>query len=456
MSDVRTRFAPSPTGLLHLGNVRTALLNWLFARKHGGAFLLRFEDTDADRSQAEYIEVIKRDLKWLGLDYDGAPLFQSQHAAKHRTALDVLAAKGFAYRCFCSEHQLALDRKLAASRGEPPRYNGRCRALTVGEAEERALHEPFVWRLAIHADDGAVVVRDEIRGDVTFARRDLDDPVVTRSDGTFTFLLPNAVDDARDGITHVLRGDDHLTNSAYQVWMLEKLGHAPPAYLHHGLLLGADGGKLSKRSGSHSIAELRDAGLLPEALTQTMARIGHPNMPEKLSVRELAEHFEPAHLSAAAVRWQEDELWRWHARLLRRLPAGELLARIRRVLPEATEAFASLIQDNLERVEDALRFRRLLDAHAPADGEAMQVAREAGGDFFASALDAWRASGAERRDWAARIKAATGAGGRGLFMPLRAALSGATHGPDMSHIIDFLGRSGVEERLRDMRERIST
>ncbi|MDQ6986672.1 MAG: glutamate--tRNA ligase [Mariprofundaceae bacterium] len=459
---VTTRFAPSPTGLMHLGNVRTALLNWLFARKHSGRFLLRFEDTDADRSQTEYIEAIRRDLDWLSLDRDGTELFQSAHADKHRQALEQLAETGLAYRCFCSEHQLALDRRLAASRGLPPRYAGRCRVLPVSEADARAANEPFVWRLAVHDDGDAseVVVHDALRGDVCFARRDLDDPVVSRSDGSFTFLLPNAVDDALDAISHVLRGDDHLTNSAYQVWLLVQLGHVPPVYLHHGLLLGEDGSKLSKRSGSHSVTELRDAGLLPDALVQAMVRLGHANMPEDADIDALMEYFEPQHMSASAVRWQDDELWRWHTRLLHALPVAQLLPRLQAILPDANDGFAHLVQGNLQRVEDALHFRRLLDAHADLDSDALVAAQQAGEDFYTAALAAWQDVGQTQvaavwKAWADAIKAATGVKGRGLFMPLRVALSGATHGPEMSHIVEFLGVSGVETRLQDMQARVS-
>ncbi|RMH59588.1 MAG: glutamate--tRNA ligase, partial [Zetaproteobacteria bacterium] len=220
-----TRFAPSPTGYLHLGNLRTALLNWLFARKHGGRFLLRFEDTDAERCEKRFVEAIVEDLRWLGLNWDGEALFQSAHAAQHERALAALAERGLAYRCFCTEQQLALDRKLARARGLPPRYAGRCRRLAADVAAGRAEREAFVWRLRVHGEEGSVIVPDLLRGEVRFARRDLDDPVVKRSDGSFTFLLPNAIDDALDGITHVLRGDDHLTNSAYQVWLLEALGY---------------------------------------------------------------------------------------------------------------------------------------------------------------------------------------------------------------------------------------
>ncbi|MFQ5519652.1 MAG: glutamate--tRNA ligase, partial [Mariprofundus sp.] len=317
VKEIVTRFAPSPTGMLHLGNVRTALLNWLYARKHGGRFLLRFEDTDRERSEAEYIRAIETDLKWLGLDWDGDVLFQSAHAEKHQNALQSLASKGHAYRCFCSENQLNLDRKLATSRGLPPRYSGHCRKLSVDKSSERAARESFVWRLAVHQSEGEVVVRDQLRSDVHFACSDLDDPVVVRSDGSFTFLLPNAIDDALDGITHTMRGDDHLTNSAYQVWLLERLGYAAPVYFHHGLLLGEDGAKLSKRTGSHSVKELREAGLFSEALIQSMARLGHPNIPEDAhTASELVEYFDAEHVSTSSVRWSDEAMWRWHIRLL--------------------------------------------------------------------------------------------------------------------------------------------
>ena len=455
MSQVVTRFAPSPTGLLHLGNVRTALLNWLYARKHGGRFLLRFEDTDQDRSQVEYIEAIKADLGWLGLQWDGDVLFQSEHAGKHTQALNSLAENGQAYRCFCSESQLSLDRKLATSRGLPPRYVGRCRELTSEEAERRAESESFVWRLAIHAKDGEVTVPDLLHGHVTFAQRDLDDPVVVRSDGTFTFLLPNAVDDAVDGITHALRGDDHLTNSAYQVWLLEQLGHQAPMYLHHGLLLGPDGAKLSKRSGSHSVAELREEGLLPGALVQAMGRLGHPNMPEEAhTAAELAAHLDAAHVSTSSVRWSDEEMWRWHTRLLHELDSELLIPMIKPFVPDVNHerlvAFAALIEKNLERAEDAALFQRLLDVNAPFEDEALPVLCEAGAEFYIQALDAWHAN-PDWKNWTAAVKENTGCKGKALFMPLRVALSGALHGPEMSDVVAFLGTEAVVARIESAR-----
>ncbi len=455
MSQIVTRFAPSPTGLLHLGNVRTALLNWIYANKHGGRFLLRFEDTDQDRSEQQYIDAIKDDLVWLGLDWDGDVLFQSEHADNHRQALETLAEQGLAYRCFCSETQLNLDRKLATSRGLPPRYNGRCRDLDSAESARRAASESFVWRLRIHAGDGDVVVPDLLHGDITFALRDLDDPVVVRSDASFTFLLPNAVDDALDGITHAVRGDDHLTNSAYQVWMLQKLGYTPPHYLHHGLLLGENGAKLSKRSGSHSVAELREDGLLPGALFQAMARLGHPNMPEEAhTVALLTEHFDAEHVSTSSVRWSDDEMWRWHTRLLHELDADALVHLIQPFVPAASperlHLFASLIGKNIQRAADAMHFQRLLDVHVPLDEDALPVLQEAGADFYQTALEIWQAlPEADWKVWAGLVKDKTGCKGRGLFMPLRVGLSGAAHGPEMSAIVTFLGVTGVTARLED-------
>lgn len=464
VTPIVTRFAPSPTGLLHLGNVRTALLNWLFARKHAGRFLLRFEDTDADRSEEQYIAAIRQDLLWLGLRWDGEVLFQSQHADRHAEEMRKLADKGLAYRCFCSEHQLNLDRKLATSRGLPPRYSGRCRKLSAGESEARAAGEPFVWRLAVHDADASgaeITVRDLLRGEVRFLLHDLDDPVVARSDGSFTFLLPNAIDDALDGISHVLRGDDHLTNTAYQVWLLTNLGFEPPVYLHHGLLLGSDGAKLSKRSGSHSVAQLRAAGLFPEALLQAMARLGHPNMPEELTgLDELAAAFEAERLSTSPVRWQDDAMWRWHTKTLHASSAETLAPLLAPHLPPvdgtALLAVSGLIAGNLERAEQAADFARLIDATVLDSVESYEVAREAGSTFYASALQLWQQrDDADWKAWSAEVGRMTGCKGKALFLPLRVALTGCMHGPEMSSVVDYLGREGVAERLEDMLARVS-
>jgi len=456
MSNVITRFAPSPTGLMHLGNVRTALLNWLFAKKMGGKFLLRFEDTDQGRSEQQFIEALQQDLKWLGLQWDDTPLFQSAHAAQHQTALDKLAEENLAYPCFCSESQLNLDRKLATSRGLPPRYSGRCRHLSAEERSTRMAAETHTWRLAVHADEGEVIVPDLLRDNVHFLRKDLDDPVVVRSDGTFTFLLPNAIDDAVDKITHVLRGDDHLTNSAYQVWMLQSLGYTPPVCLHHGLLLGEDGAKLSKRTGSHSVADLREAGLFATALQQAMVRLGHPNIPEEAhSLKALIEHCDIMHLSTSSVRWSNDDMWRWHTKLLHETPVADLMPLVQATIAkhginlndERALAFADIVAGNLSKIEDCLEYLPLLtieEALPTAD-----ASKEAGVAFFEAALTTWtNRADTDWKAWTTEIKDNTGAKGKGLFMPLRLALTGQEHGPEMSKVVEFMGKEGVSLRLQ--------
>ncbi len=465
MSKVVTRFAPSPTGLMHLGNVRTAMLNWMFARKMGGTFLLRFEDTDQSRSEQQYIDALKMDMLWLGLQWDGEPLFQSAHAEQHRTALENLAEANLAYPCFCTESQLNLDRKLATSRGLPPRYNGRCRALSAEERQAKLdAGETHTWRLAVHADSGEVVVPDLLRDNVVFLRKDLDDPVVVRSDGTFTFLLPNAIDDAMDGVTHVLRGDDHLTNSAYQVWMLESLGYTAPVCLHHGLLLGEDGAKLSKRTGSHSVADLRAAGLFPEALQQAMIRLGHPNIPDDaLSLDALMQHTDVEHLSTSSVRWSNDDMWRWHTKILHSKSASELAPLLRQALAKhhidmdekQLLALAEMMRGNLNRVEDILDFQRLFDETSDISDEHVVVLQEAGSVFFNHALTTAKAtSGTDWKAWTTALKEASGVKGKALFMPLRIALTGQAHGPEMSKVVVFLGADGIQIRLHQVLELI--
>jgi len=461
MSKVVTRFAPSPTGLMHLGNVRTALLNWMFAKKMGGKFLLRFEDTDQSRSEQQYIDALKEDMLWLGLQWDEAPLFQSKHAEQHQQALEKLAEDNLAYPCFCSESQLSLDRKLATSRGLPPRYNGRCRQLSSEDKQTKLdAGEAHTWRLAVHHELGEVTVPDMLRNNVVFLRKDLDDPVVVRSDATFTFLLPNAIDDAVDGITHVLRGDDHLTNSAYQVWMLESLGYTAPVCLHHGLLLGEDGAKLSKRTGSHSVADLRASGLFPEALQQAMVRLGHPNIPEDaLKIEALIEHTDITHLSTSSVRWSNETMWRWHSKFLHEKPASELALLLVPILQEKhvtlDEAqllmLAEMMAGNLNRVEDILQFIRLFNDKEALTDDDTAILQEVGESFFEFALETSESTDCtDWKAWTAALKEISGQKGKGLFLPLRIALTGQAHGPEMSKVVVFLGKTGVQKHLKNV------
>lgn len=456
---VVTRFAPSPTGYLHVGNVRTALLNFLFARKFGGRFRLRIEDTDKKRCERRFVNALYEDLRWLGLAWDDDVVFQSERKQDHLAALEALQAKGAAYRCFCSQERLALDRKLARAKGETPRYVGRCRGLDPQVAEERArAGEPHVWRLAAHADWGEVVVPDFIREQVVFHRSDLDDPVLVRADASFTFLLPNVVDDATDGVTHVLRGDDHLTNSAYQVFILQQLGTAVPTYLHHGLLLDEQGKKFSKREKGMEIRMLRSQGLLAEALLQALVRLGHPNLPERpLTLEELIRYFEPERLSLSPARWSMQDAWRWNQRVIQSMDEKSLSGLLKECFPHVEEArlqaFARLIKGNIRSIHEARDYARLLNpSHLLEEGD--RILRDAGVDVLRIALIEWEKQG-DYAAWIKGLKRLTGRKGKALFLPLRAALMGKASGPALEDAVAFLGYEGVCVRLREAIARLS-
>ena len=445
-SEVRTRFAPSPTGRLHAGGARIALLNFLLARAAGGAFLLRWEDTDARRADARFEAAIRRDLAWLGISWD-AETRQSEARAHHERALHALAARGLAYRCFCPEEALARERARARAAGRPPRYSGCCRGLAPEEAARRARGAPCVWRLAARAETGEIVVRDLLRGEVRFARRDLDDPVLVRADGGFTFLLPNAVDDAREGVTHVVRGDDHLTNAAYQVLMLEALGLPVPRHAHVGLLVDAKGRKLSKRSGDADIGALREAGWEPEAVAVLLARLGHPNLPDDaLDLDALARAFRPERLSTAPARWDPAQLAALNVRVLRALPPEALAARIRPWLPPAARAraraIADLVRENLARAADVRKYPRIWDETAPASEDARGVLCENPWVF-----EHLPENGEDFQAYRKRLERATGRRGRALMPALRAAMLGRTDGPPLAALFAFWGAEGARARM---------
>ena len=298
---VRVRFAPSPTGFLHVGNARTALFNWLYARHHGGTFILRVEDTDQKRYSDEYLHGIQESLHWLGIDWDEGPGIGGPHAPynqmgrldRYRGAADRLLADGKLYRCFCTREELDAMRKQAQAEKRKPMYDGRCRKVTPGEADARALgEEPFVLRVRV--PEGQITFDDAIRGPITFELKEIDDFICVRSSGTPTYQFTVAVDDADMEITHVLRGEDHISNTPKQLVLLEMLGHAPPVYAHFPLLYGEGGGKLSKRDGAQTIVDLRELGYTPEAAVNFLALLGwSPKTTDELfSEQELIDKFD--------------------------------------------------------------------------------------------------------------------------------------------------------------------
>lgn len=350
MSDtpVRVRFAPSPTGKLHVGGARTAIYNWAFARANHGTFILRIDDTDPERSTEENTQIILRAMRWLGLDWDEGPevggdfgpYFQTERAEMYRAAAQRLWGEGKAYPCFCTPEQLAADRAEAQARKDPFQgYQRRCRDLDPEEAKRRiAAGEPYVLRIKVPEDRGDVVVRDAVHGEVTFAARELDDFVIQRTDGTPTYNFATVVDDAAMGITHVIRGDDHLSNTPRQVIVYEALGAPVPTFAHISMILGADGKKLSKRHGATNVEEYRDAGYLSDAFVNYLALLGWSLDGETTIIPRdvLAREFSLEHVSKNPATFDPKKLDWIQAEYIRSMSDQEFADQI--MLPELHEA----------------------------------------------------------------------------------------------------------------------
>lgn len=465
-SITRTRFAPSPTGLLHLGNVRTALFSALLARSRGGRFLLRIEDTDAERSRPEFVDALQRDLRWLGLDWDegfgaggdAGPYAQSERGDLYADYYRQLIDQGLAYPCFCSSAELERGRKRMRAQGKPPRYPGTCAHLNAEEAARREA-EGQKPTLRFHVPLGRTIrFEDGVRGPVSFRTDEIGDFVIRRSDGTPAFFFSNAIDDALMGVTDVVRGEDHIANTPRQMMLLEALGLGAPAYHHLPLVMGQDGAPLSKRNGSASVEELRTKGYLPVAILNHLARLGHRYESDALlSPAELAGGFSPERIGHSAARHDSQQLDHWQSEALRSLSDAEMQAYLEAagvletVAAEQRPTLARLLRDNITRAEEApLWVAAFATDLAPYSEAAHEELAAAGPDFFNAGLEALDAA----EDFPALAKAvgqATERKGRKLFMPLRAALSGQTFGPELPRIWEYLGRERVRLRLEAAR-----
>ena len=436
---VTTRFAPSPTGTLHVGNVRTALHNWLLAKKHGGRFLLRIDDTDLERSREEHVASIKADLEWLGLHWDGEER-QSARFDLYEAAFAKLIAAGRVYRCYETAQELDLKRKVLLGRGLPPIYDRAALNLTEAdhEAKTAAGGEKPHWRFLLNRD-APIEWTDGIRGPQHFDPAKMSDPVVRRADGSWLYLLPSVIDDIAMGVTDVLRGEDHVSNTATQVQMFEALGAACPRFAHEALLTGAEG-KLSKRLGSLGMQHLRDEGIEPEALIALLARLGTSDpVDPALGVAELAASFELAHFGRAPARFDEADLHRVNAAIVHRLP----FARVAHLLPPGMgEAAWEAIRPNLEHIGEVAEWWQVVTG--PIAPPAFADEDKA---FLDQAAATLAATGADWPALTAALKESTGRKGKALFLPLRQALTGKDHGPDMAALLPLIGQEAAAERL---------
>ena len=433
-----TRFAPSPTGLLHVGNMRMALHNWMLARKAGGRFLLRIDDTDAERSREEYVDAIRADLAWLGLGHDGEER-QSQHVALYEDAFARLREAGRVYRCYETAQELDLKRKVLLGRGLPPIYDRAALAVTEAdharfEAEGLAPH----WRFKLDRAE-PIEWNDGIRGRQHFDPAQLSDPVVRRADGSWLYMLPSAIDDIAMGVTDVLRGEDHVSNTAAQIQMFTALGHTPPRFAHEALLTGNEG-KLSKRLGSLGGEAFRERGIEPQALIALLARLGTSQPVEPMVDRaRLVATFDLATFGRAPARFDEAELDRLNHAIVHQLGYAEVASR----LPEGMgEAAWDAVRPNLDAVADAKDWWRVIEGpiEQPAFGDEDRAFLSEAAARLSWSDDPWG-------KLTAALKKATGRKGKALFMPLRQALTGRDHGPDMHALLPLIGEAEARARL---------
>ena len=454
---ITTRFAPSPTGAVHLGNARTALFNWLYAKKLGGRFLLRIEDTDQARSEETQITALMGELRWLGLDWDAGPdredalgpYRQSARTPVYAAAWQRLIERGLGYPCYCTPLELELARKVALGAGRPPRYAGTCAHLdAAGRAARVAEGRPASLRFRVRAGE-AIEYVDLVRGPQRFLAEDLGDFVVRRADGSAAFLFCNLLDDAAMAVTHVLRGEDHVANTPRQLLIARALELEAPAYGHVPLLVGADGAPLSKRHGSASVADIRTAGYLPEAVVNLLARLGHSYAEEGWQERAgLIAAFDIESLGRAPAHFDPVQLTHWQKEAVHRAAPATLEAWARgRVPPGAEARFIAGLRANLVLPADAATWAPIVYGELPcAEGEVREAIALAGAPFFSAALAA-TAGGADYAALVAALKAATGLAGRALFRPLRAALTQRFDGPELAQLLSLMPPAVIASRF---------
>jgi glutamyl-tRNA synthetase len=459
--DAATRFAPSPTGDLHLGNARTALFNELLARRLGGRFLLRIEDTDAQRSEEAHTRGLISDLRWLGLDWDAGPdredargpYRQSERAPIYASDFEALEKSATVYPCYCSALELEVSRRTQLASRKAPRYAGICRELTLEERARRR-GRGLAPTLRFRVPSGRrIEFMDFVHGAQSFLSDDIGDFVVRRADGSAAFFFCNAVDDARMGVSHVLRGEDHLANTPRQLMILAALDLRAPLYGHVSLLVGPDGAPLSKRHGATSVREFRARGFTAAAITNLLFRLGHATSEHGfLNITEMAQAFDAAHLGRAPARFDEEQLRVWQKDAVHRMDARELRGWLGAVLPPgldeaAGDAFIDAVRPNIVLPEDAQAWMDIIfGGPLQLDPAQEEVVRSAGAPYFSAAAQA-AAERAELPAILAAVRAATGKSGAALFKPLRLALTGRLQGPELAPLLKAMPSGKARERL---------
>ncbi len=435
---VKVRFAPSPTGYVHLGNVRTALINWLFAKKSGGEFWLRIDDTDTDRSKAEYEAAIKEDLQWLGLKWDGF-FKQSDKLADYEKARQKLIESGRLYPCYETPEELDVQRKMQASRSLPPIYNRASLKLDDAQKEkyEREGRRPH-YRFLL--EDKQIIWDDLIRGEAKFQATHMSDPVLVREDGVPLYTLASVVDDGQMGITHIVRGEDHVSNTAVQVQIFEALGYKPPSFGHLALLKTKEG-EMSKRTGGNDIRALRENGIMPMAINSLLAHIGtsDPAAPF-IELKELIDSFDFAKFGRAPANYDVAELEKINEKILHKLPYEE----VKNLIPFADEKFWVMIQPNLKTISEAKNWWDILHGEV-VSGLGVEDRSFVQQTLKFLPLEPWNDSTWDL--WLSQIKTTTERKGKELFMPIRKALTGQEQGPEFKKLLPILGREQVIKRL---------
>jgi len=435
-ANIVTRFAPSPTGFIHVGNLRTALMNYLIARKAGGTFILRIDDTDPERSREEYVDGIKQDLEWLGLHWDRVER-QSDRLDRYHAAADELRQKGRFYEAFETPTELDLKRKKQLNMGKPPVYDRAALALSDDDmAALRAERGDGVWRFKL--DQARIEWEDGILGDISIDAASVSDPVLIRGDGQILYTLASVVDDTEMGVTHVVRGSDHVTNTATQIQIMQALGQETPSFAHHSLLTGPQGEALSKRLGTLALRDLRAQGVEPFAVLSLMARLGSSDPVELRSDMEsLIDGFDLGHFGAAPTKFDVQDLYPLTARYLSQLPLEDVADQVAAVgVPSDMAAlFWEVTRENIQTLNDLGPWWELCRHGVDP------IIEDGDEAFVAQALEMLPEMPFDTgtwSSWTAAVKEATGRKGRGLFRPLRLALTGQEHGPEMGSLMPLL------------------